>query len=174
MSVEPSRALRIETEAAKRLLANLRDQGHGDDAELMADAVEGETSLHEAVEAVLAQIDECDVLEIGLAAKEEAFASRRAKVKARKEFLQAAIEQAMLAAEQQKLTLPAATVFLSKRAARLIVEDEASIPSRFFVEQERPAPKLDKKALTEALKANETIPGATLDNGSVSLTIRRS
>jgi hypothetical protein len=174
MTLEPARALQIETEAAKRLLANLREQGHGDDAELMADAVEGETSLHEAVEAVLAQIDECDVMVVGLKAKEAAFAARRAKIEARAEFLQASIEQAMLAAEQQKITLPGATVFLSKRPAKLIVEDEASIPSRFFVEQERPAPKLDKKALADALKANETIPGATLDNGSVSLTIRRS
>ncbi|RVH27857.1 siphovirus Gp157 family protein [Sinorhizobium meliloti] len=162
-----------QTEAAKSLLSSLRDQGVDDDAELVADAIEGETNLLEAIEAALAQIDECDVLITGLQAKEEEFETRRKSIERRAERVRALIEQAMLATDQTSLKLPTATLSLTKRAPGLIVNSEADIPSRFFVEQERPAPKLDKKALAAAIKAGEQVPGANLDKGSVSLSVRR-
>ncbi len=79
----------------------------------------------------------------------------------------------------------------------VVVTTEADIPAEFFVPQPPPPPKLDKAALKEALKRRETkiefaaslkdaeerarelasippIPGAALNNGSVSLQIRRS
>jgi len=173
MTVDAGFRLRIQTEAAKKLLAHLADEGHGDDAELRADTIEGETFLHDAIGAVLDQIDECDVLTIGLKAKENAFADRRAAVEKRAEILRAAIEQAMIATEQDKLILPTATVFISKRKPGLMVENEADIPSEFFIAQPAPAPKLDRKALAEAINGGRTVPGARLDNGTVSLSIRR-
>lgn len=163
-----------QTEAAKSLLSNLRDQGVDDDAELVADAIEGETNLVEAIEAALAQIDECDVLVTGLKAKEADFEARRKAIEKRAERIRALIEQAMLATDQLSMKLPTATLSLTKRAAALIVTDEADIPAKYWVEQPRPAPKLDKKALTADLReAKAAIPGATLDNGSFSLTVRR-
>lgn len=173
MTIDVSRKLVIEAEAAKRLLVQLRAQGHGDDLELAADVIEGETSLHEAVAAAVDQIDELDVLAIGLKAKEDAFADRRRNIEARGENLRAAIELAMISAEQENIPLPTATVFISKRKRSLVVENEAEIPSEFFEAQERPAPKLNKRALSAALVAGDKVPGATLDNGTVSLSIRR-
>ncbi|MDW9644504.1 hypothetical protein GOB48_22320 [Sinorhizobium meliloti] len=166
--------LHRQTEAAKSLLSSLREQGVDDDAELVADAIEGETNLLEAIEAALAQIDECDVLITGLKAKEEEFETRRKSIERRAERVRALIEQAMLATDQTSLKLPTATLSLTKRAPGLIVVDEADIPAKYWVEQPRPAPKLDKKALTADLReAKAAIPGATLDNGSFSLTVRR-
>ena len=164
--------LRRQSEAAKRLVLDLRQKDMDDDAELVADTIEGETGLIEAIEAGLDELDECDVMETGLEAKEKAFADRRAKIKNRRERIKALIEQAMIATDQTTLRLPRATLTLAKRAASVLVINEADIPAKFWVEQERPAPKLDKKALGAALKANEAIPGATLDNGSVSLSVR--
>ncbi|MGH0280785.1 siphovirus Gp157 family protein [Sinorhizobium meliloti] len=163
-----------QTEAAKSLLCSLRDQGVDDDAELVADAIEGETNLTEAIEAAVAEIDECDVLVTGLKAKEAEFEARRKAIEKRAERIRALIEQAMLATDQLSMKLPTATLSLTKRAAALIVTDEADIPAKYWVEQPRPAPKLDKKALTADLReAKAAIPGATLDNGSFSLTVRR-
>lgn len=163
--------LRRQTEAARSLINDLRDDGE-DDADLMADTVEGETDLLEAIGEALDANDEDEAMVIGLKAKEEAFASRRAAIQKRIERRTALVERAMLETEQTTLRLPTATLTLSKRAPGLVIANEAEIPARFWVEQERPAPKLDKKALKEAL-ATETIPGAALDNGSVSLTVRR-
>ncbi|MDW9517301.1 hypothetical protein GOB43_08275 [Sinorhizobium meliloti] len=166
-------SMRRQTEAAKALLVDLRNQGADDDAELVADTIEGETNLMEAIEEAIAELDECDVLVTGLKSKEAEFEARRKAIEKRAERIRALIEQAMLATDQTSLKLPTATLSLTKRAPGLIVNSEADIPSRFFVEQERPAPKLDKKALAAAIKAGEQVPGANLDNGSISLSVRR-
>ena len=46
---------------------------------------------------------------------------------------------------------------------------EALIPAKFWKPQD---PKLDRAAVAEALKAGETVPGASLSNGGLSLSIR--
>jgi hypothetical protein len=66
---------------------------------------------------------------------------------------------------------PALTLSVSRRSGDLVVTDEALVPSRFFKPQ---PPVLDKKALKEAVVSDgEIIDGATIGNGSISLTIRR-
>lgn len=167
------RMLLIQTEAAKRLLQNLSEQGSDDDAELVADMIEGETNLVEAIDRAIAEIDECEIMIVGLKAKEAIFEARRKSVENRAERIRALIEQALVATDQQSMKLPSATLSLTKRAANVVLLNEADIPSRFWIEQDRPAPKLDKKALAEALRAKEIIPGAALDNGTVSLSVRR-
>lgn len=166
-------ALRLQTEAAKHLLANLRDEGADEDAELVADSIEGETSLVEAIEQALSEMDECDIVEAGIKAKIADFDLRMHRAKNRKDRLAALIEQALVATEQSNMKLPTATLTLAKRAPGLVIANEADIPAKFWIEQERPAPRLDKNALKAALKAQEAVPGASLDNGSVSLTVRR-
>ena len=172
MEVNAEHNLLRQTEAAKRLIKSLHDSGDGEDAELVAGMIEGETGLVEAIEAALSEIDECEVIIAGLKAKEQAFEARRKAAEARADRVRAMIEQAMLATDQTTLRLTTATVSLRKISPSLIVANEADIPARFWVEQERPAPKLDKKALAEAMKT-ETIPGAALDNGGFALSIRR-
>lgn len=162
-----------QAEAAKRLVSSLRLQGVDGDDELVADTIEGQTDLKEAIEAALAEIDECEIYIIGLKAKEAEFESRRSRLEERVDRIRAMIEQAMLTTEQQSLRLAGGTVSLNRRQPGLIVSKEADIPTRFWVEQERPAPKLDKKALAEALRNGESVPGANLDNGSFSLSLRR-
>jgi len=160
-----------QTEAAKTLLRSIAEDGCEDSA-LSSDMIEGETGLFEAVESALSEIDECEVLIAGLKEKEKAFADRRRSIEVRAERIRAMIEQAMLATEQHSMRLPTATISLREIKPGIVVLNEADIPARFWIEQERPAPKLDKKALSEAIKI-EQIPGVTLDNGSISLSVRR-
>jgi len=169
----PEFSLRRQTEATRDLLAALRDQGEGDDAELVADAIEGETGLHEAIVAALDEIDEAEVLILGGKAKIEQIGSRVASEERRIERLRAAIERAIVSSEMPTpLKLPTATISVAKRRPGVVIDNEAEVPSRFFVQPPAPPPKLDKKALADALAA-EPVPGAHLDNGSISLTIRR-
>lgn len=165
--------MRRQTEAAKRLVASLKETGEAGDEDLVADMIEGETGLVEAIEAAMASIDEGEILITGLKAKERDFETRRKMIEDRNERIRALIEQAMLATDQISLRLTTATISLRKIPPALVLVNEADIPSRFWVEQERPAPKLDKKALSAALNDNEIIPGATLDNGGFGLTVRR-
>lgn len=172
MQPETEYMLRRQTEVAKSLLANLRADGE-DDPELVADSIEGETGLLEAITEALDANDADEVLVIGLKAKEEAFETRRHAIEKRIERRTALIEQAMVATDQSTFRLPTATLTLAKRQPGVVIANEADIPSRFWIEQERPAPKLDKRALAAALKAKEAVPGASLDNGSASLSVRR-
>lgn len=172
MADNTERHMHIQLEAAKKLLVNLRNIDAADDAELVADTIEGETGLIEALDAALAEIDECEVLVAGLDEKIKAFDARKKQQKDRAERIRALIEQALVSTDMPSLRLPSATISLSKRAPGLVITNEAEIPARFWIEQERPAPKLDKKALADALKAGD-VPGAVLDNGSLSLTVRR-
>jgi hypothetical protein len=164
--------LRREAEAAKRLLASLRDSGDANDQEIVETAIEGETSLIEAISATMDANDEDDILIVGIKAKEETLADRRKAAEQRIERRRAAMEQAMIITEQEKFTLPTATIFLTKRKPNTVIDSEAEIPAVFWTIP-KVEPKLDKKALKEALEAGEEIPGAHLDNGSISLSIRR-
>lgn len=172
MSQDIEHNIRRQAEAAKRLMKSLFEEGE-DDKELIADTIEGQTGLNEAIEAALSEIDECEVMIAGLKAKETAFEARRRSAENRAERIRAMIEQAMVATDQQSIRLATATLSLARRQPSVVITNEADIPVRFWIEQERPAPKLDKKALAEALKGEEPIPGANLDNGTLSLSVRR-
>ena len=166
-------ALRRETEAARDLLLTLRDHGDGEDAELAADSIEGETGLLEAIASTLDEIDEAEVLILGGKEKIKQIESRIAGEERRVDRLRAAIERAIVATDMPTpIKLPTATISISRRKPGVVVDNEAAIPARFFVQPPPPAPKLDKKALAEALAA-EPVAGAHLDNGSLSLTVRR-
>jgi hypothetical protein len=189
--------LQRETEAARAVLARLREELGADDPILASDMVEGETNLFEAIDAVLSEIDECEVFVHGLKEKEGQFGSRRRATEERIKRLRAMIEQAMAIADQRKIRRPSATLSLRQLAPDVIVVSEPDIPAAYFIPQPPPPPKLDKAALREALLLREEkiewaaslsdplerkealasieeIPGAVLSNGGFSLQVRRS
>jgi Siphovirus Gp157 len=189
--------IRRETEAARALLAGMRATIGDEDMALLADTLEGETDLFEAIDLALSEIDETEALISGLKEKEGQFTARRRAMEERVRRFRGLIEQAMAVAEQQKLRRPTATLTLRKLPIDVVVLSEADIPADFFAQQPPPPPKLDKKALKQALEAREArlafaasledpkeratalaaippIPGAMLDNGGVSLQVRRA
>lgn len=163
-----SREVRIQGEAARSLLANIRDV-IGDDEEMATDAVEGETNLIEAISAGVDRIAElnghCEVLET----RQKELGERRSRFEDQAERIKTAILVAMGQGELRKLELPQATLSLRAVAPKAEITDEAAIPSKFWKAQD---PKLDKKAVLDALKAKETIPGASLSNGGETISIR--
>lgn len=164
--------LRRQTEAARDLVLMLRNDGP-EDAGLVADTIEGETTLLEAITAALDEIDEAEVLILGGKAKIAQIEARVDAEAHRVERLRAAIERAIITSEAPTpIKLPTATISISKRKPSAVIDNEAEIPARFFVQPPAPPPKLDKKALADAL-ATEEVPGAHLDNGSISLLVRR-
>lgn len=164
-----TRNLERETAAANALREVLRTIT--DDDVAIRDSIEGSTGLHEAIAGVLASITEDEMLATGIAIMVKSLSERKARIEYRIERQRAAIERGMVVGELQKLELPGATISLRKVAPSLEVIDEAQIPAQFFT---LPPPKLDRKALSEALKAGEQVHGAMMNNGSIGLTIRRA
>lgn len=161
-------ALRLETENARSLLANMRDI-LGDDADLIATTIEGETDLNSALDRAVRRVFELDGLINGLGDMVASLKSRSDRLDNQRELLRAAICAGMDAAGQKRIEFPIATVSLTSTPRKPIIDDESSVPLRFWKAQ---PPKLDRKALTDALKSDETIPGARLDNGGMTVTIR--
>ena len=156
--------------AAKNLRESIAQlMENGDDEELAVDMIEGETSLLECIDALLEANTQDAVIVAGVERVASDLSARKSRVAGRIQMRRALIEQAMLTAEIKKLERPAATLSLANRPASLIVADESAIPSRFWIAAD---PKLDRKALSAALKEGEAVTGAALSNAAPSLTVR--
>ncbi|WP_158085673.1 siphovirus Gp157 family protein [Henriciella aquimarina] len=170
-SAKPDDAIARQIEAAKALKAALG--ADAEDAELLHDMIEGETDLFEMIDGVVDAIGQDKELLEGIAAREKDLRDRKERIKYRMEGRKAKIEQAMIILGDRKLERPEVTLSLSKRADKLVIENESDVPTQFFKRQD---PVLDKKGLTAALKAltetDEPIPGARLEPSPDTLSIR--
>ena len=135
----------------------------------VADLIEGETSLFEAIDKLLVRITDAHLMLDGIKTAVERLQARKDRFERVVETNRALIEQAMLIADVQKIDRPTHGLTLAKRPARVEVIDEAAIPARFWVASD---PKLDKRALGDALKAGDAVEGAALVTPAPSLTIR--
>lgn len=162
--------LRRQSEAARNLITALKADGQ-EDEDLLHDMTEGSTDLFEAVDRALAEIDECEIMETGIKAKQAELSDRLKRASDRKERLRSLIEQALVIADLRTMKRPTATLTVKDAAPKLLIADEASIPAQFW---KQPDPVLDRKALNDACKAGEIIPGTTMTNGTTTLQLRRS
>lgn len=140
-----------------------------EDPDLMMILAEGETSLLELLDRML----EADLYDDGLIAalklNKDTLAVRLHRLQERRQSRRSILEQALILLERKSLERPTATITLSERAPSLVVEEEAQVPARFFDLK----PVLNRRLAKEALDAGESVPGARLSNGSITLTVRR-
>jgi len=164
--------LRRQTDAARALLAAYQDI-LGEDAAARRDAVEGETSLHDAIRAGIARLAEIRALVSGIEAFVEAAKERGDRLLAQDQRIRAALLTALEVGGLPSLETPLGTV--SRRAVppSLVITDEAAIPDDFKVPQ---PPKIDRRKLLDALKSGDPayadIPGVELSNGGTTVAIR--
>lgn len=156
-----------ELAGAVHLRAMLRAH---DDPQLILDAIEGETNLHEAVCVVAEEILEDEVLLVGLEVTIKALGERKSRIEKSIADRRNIILMAMDRAVVPSIKSPTCTLSVRDVPPKVVVTDEAQIPATYFATAE---PKLDKRALGEALKSGP-VPGAELSNGGVGLTLRRA
>lgn len=170
MNIDNASKLQRETEAARILREQLAEFADGDEATIR-DTIEGETSLHELIAEVIEDVAAEEANVVGIKAHIETMKARKERLEARIAFRRAAILNAMSVGEIK--TLPLAIVTLSRKPTppKVQIIDEAAIPSNFW---KRGDPTLDKKAISDALKNKEQVPGATLSNGGETLAVRWS
>ncbi len=160
--------LHQQTEAARVLLANMRDV-IGDDEDLTISTIEGETGLLEAIDEAINRLSEIKSLCAGTQSRMDELKTRNDRYEMQAERLRTAILGAMQIAGVRKLERPEATVSLRPVPAKAVIKAEADIPAEYW---KATAPKLDLKALTAALKDGASIPGAELSNGGETISIR--
>lgn len=170
----------------------------GDDPELIADMVEGETRLDEFVGKMLALIGEDETHIEALKAYQKTITARKDRLTARAGRLRTLLASVVNDVPERKFSHPLAAISVSKIDPKPIIEDEAAIPSEFWKERD---PVLDTPLIRKTLLGREAaladlanvltpeerearlgqineefpdIPGASLDNGDISISIRRT
>jgi hypothetical protein len=94
---------------------------------------------------------------------------RLSRIEGRADKKRTLVASVMERADLRKITDPEFTASLRATPAPLVVTAEGEIPSTYWKPQ---APKLDRGSLLAALKAGESVPGATLGNGGVTIAVR--
>lgn len=147
-----TRDLDREIKAAQMLRDQLSDMA-GDDAELIRDSIEGETSLFEMIAAMAEADGEDAALIDATAAYIKKLQERKVHIEARVDMRRALMANALEIAELTKFETAAGTVTRKALPPKAVIVEEADIPARFFVQQD---PKLDKAAVLKALKDRKT------------------
>ncbi len=160
------RAIGAELNDALKLRQQL---GEDCDPKLLLDTIEGETNLAEACVFVLEQTHEDELLIEGLDAKIKELQVRKGRMEKSVADRRTIILMAMDRAGLSTIRSPLGTLSVRPTQPKAAITDEAIIPAKFFKPQD---PKLDKAAVLDALKAGETVPGASLSNGGIQLSIR--
>lgn len=139
------------------------------DPQLLIDTIEGETELCEACLAVYDEILEDEIMLEGIKAVVEKLQARAGRIAGTVETRRNIILRAIDTAGVDTIKGPLVTLSRGTTNPKLIVNDEAKIPSDYF---KVPDPVLDRKALKDALDAGTVVDGASLSNGGISLTAR--
>jgi hypothetical protein len=164
---DPGRKVLDELTQYQKLKALLLQEES--DPQAILDTLEGETNLHEALLVVAESALDDEAMAEAISNRVEALQARKSRVENTAEHKRGLIIMAMERAGIQQVKGPAATLATRPLKGKAVIKDESAIPARFWKAQD---PKLDKKALNEAIENGEAVEGVERSNGGISLTIR--
>lgn len=140
-----------------------------DDADLMADMIEGETDLHRILERALNARQEALTMATAIKEREAAMEERRQRYERQADGIKKIIQMLMESAGQDKVTLPEATLSISKARKAVNILNVNDLPQGFYTVER----KADKKAIMEAYNDGGHVPpGAEIVTGECGLTVR--
>lgn len=139
------------------------------DAETLNDTLEGATNFKEALGSVIRSAIMDEKLVHALGERLSEMRTRMERIRQRAEGKRSLVLQAMQETSLQRIVEPDFTASIRRTTPKAIIVSDAEIPDRYWIPQ--PA-KLDKSALTHALRGGEHVPGAILENSSSTLSIR--
>ena len=162
-------ALNHESNRFMELRRRLIEADPDIDETTLLDTLEGATDLHEAIGEVVRSALEDEAMLAGLKGRLEDLRERLERIRARGEKKRQVALAVMEDTGVEKLMQPDFTVSLRASPPGLTITSEEDIPEWFWVPQ---APKLDKRAILDAIKAGTAVMGAELSNSKISLTVR--
>lgn len=139
-----------------------------EDDQLRMDAIEGETNAFGVIEKALAERQEAEAMAGAIKEREINLAARRSRFERKSDAMRGLIKAIMKAADLPKVQLTEASISITSPRVNVIITNEADLPQG-YVRIKREA---DKAAIKSALMRGDEIPGAELQFGDESLTIR--
>lgn len=139
-----------------------------EDEVLRGDVLEGETDLHGLLSLIVDTRQEAKAYAELLAIQIDDRNERRQRFLRRMEAMNVLAKALMGTVGTEKVSLPEATISITKGRESVTIVDPDALPQGYFGVVRQP----DKKAIGDALKRGEAIPGATLTKGEAGLTVR--
>jgi len=139
-----------------------------EDDTLRADTIEGETDAHRILARIVAVERDADSMVRAVAERQRELAARKARHERKKEAMRVLLMRLLKAAGLPKVTLPEATVSVSKGRDSVEIVDADALPDEYVRVERIP----DKKAILDVVKGCGEIPGARLVTGGETLTVR--
>jgi hypothetical protein len=162
--------INIALQYRDQLLKSLSDRFPDSDQKTLCDTVEGLTDLNEMLEAVVRSRDEDIALTDALKCRVDEMQERLGRLRDLANKKKDIVANAMDRAGIKKIEAPEFTISCRRTTPPLLVDDESAVPEKYW----RPQPsKLDRSGLIAALKAGESISGAILGNGGITISVRR-
>ena len=158
-----------ELQLHEHLREQLVDTYSDIDEETLCDTLEGMTSLHEKLAAVIRSQQHDSDISKALKERIGVMRERLKRFENRIDKKRELVTYVMECADIRKLNEPDFSASLRLVSPSLHIIDENAVPDKFWNPQ--PA-KLDRQALLAHLKANQSIPGVSLNNGSQTVSIR--
>ena len=136
------------------------------DEQTIADTLEGMSgALEVKAQNVVMFARNLEATAAAIKEAETAMAARRKAIEHRAASLRRYALSAMQVAGVQSIECPYFKLSVRKNPTAVEVFDAAQIPAQFMRTPESPPPAPDKKAITEAIKAGQEVPGARLVSG---------
>lgn len=139
-----------------------------DDEELRADTFEAETDMVPIIQRLLRRKIDADAMASAIKELKSDNAARQSRFERQSEGYRSLILSVMIAADLDKLQLPAATVSVTAPRTTLEITDLDAIPQGYAKFEKVP----DKPAIKAALERGDVIPGASLALSSEGLMVR--
>ena len=165
MRPDMAHAVAVHEQLRQRVLQEFPDI----DEETLGDTLEGLSALPDLIAALIRSHLEDAATAEALKLRVGKMQERLTRIERRAATKRALAAEAMERAEIRRLNQPDFTASLRPLPAGVVVTDEAAVPEPFWRPQ---PPKLDRRALAEALKTGQSIPGATLSNGGTTLSLK--
>lgn len=160
----------MDTAAYREFAAAIRAE-FGEDDELVADVLEGETDFADVIGTLIEADAEAKAFAAACRELERSYRARAASYAARSEAIAGRIHQLLQSAGLRRFEHAAGSVSIRPTPRRVIVSAE---PDDLPPEFQRLKVEADKVALKAALEDGREIPGAFLGNGGETIAIRRA
>jgi hypothetical protein len=145
----------------------------GEDDPAFRDTLDGASDLKEAVATLLESYSDDEALARSIDERIGLLRQRKARYEHRMQQKRQAMAALLDTADETKVELAAATISLTKTAPGVSIQDPAALPPEYLRSPPPGEPKPDMKAIKAALTSGKPVPGACLDNGGMTVTIRR-
>jgi hypothetical protein len=149
----------------ERLVAEFPDA----DEATLRDTLHGLTSVPEMIASVLRSYLDDLTLAAALGMRISEMQGRLSRLEARADRKRAMVTLAMEEADLKRLSEADFIVSLRPMPLPLAIINEEEIPEKYWKPQ---PPKLDRQSLTAALRAGQSVPGASLGNARATISVR--